>query len=204
MERWVGKVAVVTGASAGIGKAITENLVKNGLIVSKSTIYYSYNRNFNPIKVVGFARRKELIEKLAEDLSKEKGKLYAVQVDMTKEEDIKRAFQWTTDNVGVIHILINNAGTARPGTLLDGETTEWKTVLDLNVLGLCIATREATKIMREKKIDGHVVHINSVLGHYTTKAFNVYSATKFAVTALTDTLRQELNEIGSKIKITVR
>lgn len=155
-------------------------------------------------QVVGFARRVELIEQLAEELASENGKLYAVQVDMTKEEDVVRGFAWTKDNVGPVHILINNVGTATPGSLLDGTTQEWQRTLDLNVLGLCIATREATKIMREQGIDGHVVHINSVLGHIYTKAFNVYSASKHAVTALTETLRQELNAIGSKIKISVR
>lgn len=123
---------------------------------------------------------------------------------MTKEEDILRGFQWVKENLGAIHILINNAGRATQGTLLNGNTEEWKSVLDLNVVGLCIATREATKVMREQGIDGHVVHINSILGHINTKMFNVYSASKHAVTALTETLRQELIAVGSKIKISVR
>lgn len=152
---------------------------------------------------MGFARRKDLVEQLAQELSSAKGKLYAVEVDMTKEEDILRGFQWVKEKVGPIHILVNNAGVATHGTLLDGTTEEWKKTLDLNVLGLCIATREATKVMREQGIDGHVIHINSVLGHYNTKMFNVYSASKHAVTALTETLRQELNDIKSKIKVTV-
>lgn len=156
-------------------------------------------------QAVGFARRKELIEKLAQELSSSaKGKLYAVQVDMTKEEDIIRGFEWTKENVGPVHILVNNAGTAFQGNLLDGDTQAWKTTLDLNVLGLCIATREAIKIMREQGIDGHVVHINSVFGHIAKGVLNVYCASKHAVTALTETLRHELNAIGSKIKISVR
>lgn len=152
---------------------------------------------------MGFARRKELLEELAKSLASAKGKLYAVQVDMTKEDDILKGFQWVKDNVGPVHVLVNNAGTATQGSLLDGSTSEWKTTLDLNVLGLCIATREATKVMREQGIAGHVIHINSVLGHTCTKAFNVYCASKHAVTALTETLRQELNAEGSKIKISV-
>lgn len=154
-------------------------------------------------KVVGFARRKELIEQFAQELSSAKGKLYALQVDMTKEEDILKGFEWVRANVGVVHVLVNNAGTATFGTLLDGTTPDWKLTFDLNVLGLCIATREATKVMREQGIDGHVIHINSVLGHTYTKEMNVYSASKHAVTALTETLRQELNAVGSRIKISV-
>lgn len=74
------------------------------------------------------------------------------------------------------------------------------------MFGLCVATREAVEDMRRSGVDGHVVHINSVLGHQVLQVpnFNVYPASKFAVTALTETLRRELLELGSKIKITVR
>lgn len=73
------------------------------------------------------------------------------------------------------------------------------------MLGLCVATREVVKIMRENNIDGQVVNINSVAGHQVPPipGLNVYAASKFAVTALTETLRQELNSIKSKIKVTV-
>uniref|UniRef100_A0A1Y1LM95 Dehydrogenase n=1 Tax=Photinus pyralis TaxID=7054 RepID=A0A1Y1LM95_PHOPY len=188
MERWRGKVAVVTGASAGIGEAICEQLVNFGL------------------NVVGLARRKELVEEIARKLQRgtNTGKLYAYKADVSKEEDILEAFRWITENVGPVHILVNNAGIMRPGGLLDGTSDGWKEIFDTNVLGLCVATREAIKIMRAHSIDGHVVHINSISGH-TIEYFpnlNVYPASKFAVTALTETLRQELNSVGSKIKIT--
>ncbi|KAF2902132.1 hypothetical protein ILUMI_04040 [Ignelater luminosus] len=186
MERWIGKVAIITGASAGIGAAIVEQLVEAGL------------------KVVGLARRKEKLEELAKKLEGKKGKLYAYQTDMTKEEDILEAFQWAKNNLGPIHILVNNAGIARTTNLTNGNTKFWKEILDTNVLGLCIATREAVKDMRENNVAGHIIHINSVAGHIVPyfPDLNVYSASKYAVTALTETLRQELNSIGSKIKIT--
>lgn len=124
---------------------------------------------------------------------------------MTKEEDIVRLFDWTTKNVGIVHILINNAGTGARSTLLEGETKDWKKVLDLNVVGLCIATREAFRIMKAHNINGHIVHLNSIFGHSVAHVpnMNIYSATKYAVTALTETLRFELNSVGSKIKISV-
>lgn len=105
-----------------------------------------------------------------------------------------------------MHILINNAGCAVAATnLTEGKTEYWKKILDLNVMGLCIATREAVKDMRKNKVDGHIIHINSIAGHTVPHYpnLNVYPASKFAVTALTETLRQELNSIGSKIKISV-
>ncbi|GLV36692.1 uncharacterized protein CBL_02473 [Carabus blaptoides fortunei] len=85
-----------------------------------------------------------------------------------------------------------------------GKTEDWKQVLDTNILGLCICTREAAKSMKENTIDGHIVHINSIGGHWVGNfpRINVYGASKFAVTALTDTLRKEFNSNGSKIKVT--
>jgi NADP+-dependent farnesol dehydrogenase len=101
--------------------------------------------------------------------------------------------------------LVNNAGYMKEGLLTEGDTQEWKKEFDVNVLALCIATREAIRVMRTNDIQGHVIHINSIAGHVGPKApkLNVYSATKYAVTALTETLRQELNTLQSKIKITV-
>jgi NADP+-dependent farnesol dehydrogenase len=186
MDRWVGKVAIVTGASSGIGKAIAASLVEQGLIV------------------VGIARRSELVEEHSKQLSGKKGKLHAVKADVTKEEDILKAFEWISKKLGPVHILINNAGTHKRTTLTNGKTEDWKATLDLNVLGLCIATREAVKIMKADNINGHIVHINSIAGHTVPNVpqLNMYPASKFAVTALTETLRQELTHLGSKIKVT--
>ncbi|EFA12017.1 farnesol dehydrogenase [Tribolium castaneum] len=186
MDRWRGKVAIVTGASAGIGAAIVEQLVTEGL------------------QVAGFARRSERVQELAKKLQDKKGKLFAVKVDLTNEEEIIKGFKWVTDNLGPVHILVNNAGVIQPTNLTEGDTKMWKKILDTNVLGLSIATREAVKIMNEKKIDGHIVHINSVAGHTVPNIpnINMYPASKHAVTALTETLRQELNHLGLKIKIT--
>ncbi|KAG5867837.1 hypothetical protein JTB14_002163 [Gonioctena quinquepunctata] len=185
MDRWREKVAVVTGASSGIGAAICEQLVKEGL------------------QVVGLARRKNAIEELSLKLANSKGKLYALRVDLSNEEDILNAFKWIQENVGPIHILVNNAGLAQPTTLSNGDTEKWKKVMDVNVIGLCIATREAIKDMKNNDIDGHIIHINSISGHKVPNipAFNIYPASKFAVTALTESLRLELNTMQSKIKV---
>lgn len=186
MKRWVGKVAVVTGASAGIGAAIVEQLVEEGL------------------QVVGLARRVEAVEELAKKLTGKKGKLHAIKTDITKEEDILNAFKWIKANVGPIHILVNNAGIVQDNQLMTGETAKWRKTFDTNVLGLCIATREAVNSMIDNKIDGHVIHINSVAGHrlFNFPGIDIYAASKHAVTALTETLRHEINHNKLKIKIT--
>ncbi|XP_018572842.1 farnesol dehydrogenase [Anoplophora glabripennis] len=186
MDRWVGKVAVVTGASSGIGAAIAEELVKQG------------------VKVVGLARRLDRMEALAKKLSGKKGKLYPLKTDISKEEDILNAFKWVKENLGPVHILINNAGIVGQTNLTDGDTEVWKNIFNVNVLGLCIATREAIRDMKANNVNGHIIHINSIAGHQVIDfpGLNVYPASKFAVTALAETLRLELLNMKSKIKIT--
>lgn len=86
-------------------------------------------------------------------------------MDITNEQEIIDGFKWTVENVGPVHILINNAGVVADSDLSDCTVDAFRKVFDTNVLGLSIATREALKQMVENDIVGHVVHINSVLGH---------------------------------------
>nr|CAD7597154.1 unnamed protein product [Timema genevievae] len=186
MKRWSGKVALVTGASVGIGAAIVQELVKHGL------------------KVVGLARRAEKVEELAAGLKSAPGKLYAVKADISKEEDILAAFDWIKKNLGGVDILINNAGLGTTDTLSNVGDGSWQ-VLDVNLKGLSIFTREALKSMKERGVnDGHIIHINSIAGHYLPSFFPVtmYHASKHAVTVLTEGLRRELVQLGSKTKVT--
>nr|CAD7260257.1 unnamed protein product [Timema shepardi] len=186
MERWSGKVALVTGASVGIGAAIVQELVKHGL------------------KVVGLARRVEKVEELEAGLKNAPGKLYAVKADISKEEDILAAFDWIKKNLGGVDILINNAGVGTTETLSDVSDGSWR-ILDVNVKGLSIFTREALKSMKERGVnDGHIIHINSIAGHYLPGGHPVsmYHASKHAVTVLTEGLRRELVQLGSKTKVT--
>lgn len=141
---------------------------------------------------------------LAENLENGRGKLYALKCDITKEQDILNAFKWTIENLGPIHVLVNNAGTTCPSSVHAGKTEEWKLILDTNILGLSIATREAIKNMRENGVDGHIIHINSICGHYINEMPNhMYYASKYGVTALTEVLRRELVKLESKIRVTV-
>ena len=98
--------------------------------------------------MVGLARRSERVEDLVKQLEGKKGKLYALKTDISKEKDILKAFKWVSDNLGPVHILINNAGIIQQTNLTEGDTEKWKKIFDTNVLGLCIATREAVKIMK--------------------------------------------------------
>lgn len=153
--------------------------------------------------MVGLSRRKERLDEMSKKFTDKK--FYGIKTDIRDEEEILNAFKWVKENLGPISILVNCAGLIKNITLLNGSTSDFKNVLDTNVLGLTIATREAVQDMRANSIDGHVIHINSVDGHYVPHIpnMNIYAASKFAVTALTETLRQEFNTIKSKIKITV-
>lgn len=187
MERWNGKVVVVTGASAGIGANIAQELVRYGM------------------QVIGLARRTEPIEQLSKDLHDHEGKLIAMKCDVTNFNEIVEVFKQIEEKFGAIHVLINNAGILANTTLIDGNIEKWKKVFDTNVMGLCVCTKEAIANMKKYDVDdGHIIHINSSTGHYVPPfaGMNVYPASKFAVTALTETLRVELCHMESHIKVT--
>ncbi|XP_052071671.1 dehydrogenase/reductase SDR family member 11-like [Mytilus californianus] len=187
MERWAGRVALVTGASVGIGAAIVRQLVKNGM------------------KVVGCSRNIDKIEALKTELSSAKGKVIPVRCDLKNEQDIMDMFTMIKRDLGGVDVCVNNAGLAHAAPLLSGETKDWREMVDVNIIGLTICTREAVKQMREKGAnDGHVFLLNSMSGHRVIPSPNghFYSATKFAVTALGDGIRNELREMKSQIRIT--
>lgn len=193
MDRWVGKVAVVTGASAGIGAAIAVDLAKAGIIT------------------VGLARREHRIDELRDKLpDKAKALLHSFKCDISQEADIKAAFAWVEEKFGGTDILINNAGIFKETNLTDADNSEIiKQTLDVNVLGVVFATREAFLQMQKRNVAGHVVMINSVSGHYvpyfvgTRDSLNIYQPSKHAVTAMTEVLRQEFQRKGNLVKITV-
>ncbi|KAG8310563.1 farnesol dehydrogenase-like [Homalodisca vitripennis] len=185
MKRWQGRVAVVTGASAGIGAAIVEDLVESGMVV------------------VGLARREDRLLEVKNQL-KNKGTLHAVKVDISKEEDLKKAFKWIKDNVGGVDVLINNAGVLVNTFTPDGNIEDWRKMYDVNVFALGACSREAINSMKERKVDdGHIININSVASHRLPVAPGSipYSSSKFASKAITEGLRRELAGQKSKIKV---
>lgn len=134
--------------------------------------------------------------------------MYPLKCDVRREDDIIKSFKWINENIGPICILVNNAGIMKSANLTEGNTDDWRIVFDVNVLAVCICTREAIKIMKEHQVNGHVINMNSLHGHYINSGpeplLTVYPASKFAVRAITDTLRHELKQFGRRIKVTVR
>lgn len=193
MERWIGKVAVVTGASSGIGAATFVDLANAG------------------VKVVGLARRIELIEALKSKVKPEfKKNVHALKCDVGNETNVKEIFGWIETNLGGVDIFINNAGCQRITNLVDKDNTEIITdVFNTNIWGTVFCVREAFHSMKNRNVAGHVVLLNSILGHSVPyfvgvlPSFNIYPMTKFGITAMTEILRQEFQAMGTKIKITV-
>ncbi|KAJ9576085.1 hypothetical protein L9F63_007050 [Diploptera punctata] len=191
MIRWAGRVAVVTGASAGIGAAIAVNLVKHGM------------------KVMGIAKCSERVEELKKSLEGASGTLYAFKADVSKEEEVKATFASIKKKFGGVDVLVNNAGIGGRSTLHDGPVDTWRNILDINVLGLSMCTKEALQSMHERGVDdGHIIHIGSINGHGIPMhsleyGIMMYSGSKHAVIALTEGIRRELVHRKSKIRVTV-
>ncbi|XP_055843420.1 farnesol dehydrogenase-like [Episyrphus balteatus] len=190
MERWSNRVAVVTGASSGIGEATAADLCKAGL------------------KVVALARREDRLHENRSKLPKElQSKFYPRKCDVSNEAEVKETFEWIEKTLGGVDILVNNAGVNRIGKLVDMDTADIDTVLNTNVKGLVYCTQAAYKSMKERNFAGHIVHINSIAGQKPIDmgkdiSFNIYPASKYAVTAINETLRNELRHLGTKIKTT--
>lgn len=187
MERWSGKIAIVTGASSGIGLGIAKALVQHDVVV------------------IGFARRKNKMQSEMQDVhGKGKGKFYACECDISNPESIEQAFEWVKKNFGVVHILVNNAGVLSNKKLMDSSRSDWNKLFDVNVLGAIDCTKRAARMMLDANVEGCIININSVAGHnvvfFMGMSFNMYSATKFALRAATEITAKELH--GSKIRVT--
>ncbi|XP_049803635.1 dehydrogenase/reductase SDR family member 11-like isoform X7 [Schistocerca nitens] len=184
MERYAGRVALVTGASAGIGAAITQALLRKGLTV------------------VGLARRVDRVKAL--ELKDAPGKLHTLQGDVADEQSILAAFKWIRDNLSGVDVLINNAGILVESELTSAPTDAWRRQLDVNVLGLSICTREAVQDMLRRGVDdGFIIHISSIGGHLPPIASDgaMYSASKHAVRVLLEGLRKDLVARKNKIRV---
>jgi len=173
MAKLEGKVAVVTGASKGIGAAMAKQLAGEGAKV-----------------VVNYASSKEGADRVVSEIVNKGGKAIAVQADMAKPADIERLFGETKKAFGRLDILINNAGIYEFSPL-EGITEEhFYKHFDLNVLGLVLASREAAKYFDSK--GGSIVNVSSVVSTIAPPNTAVYTATKGAVDAVTKTLANEL------------
>jgi len=172
-QKLAGKVAVVTGASKGIGAEIARELAVNGAAV-----------------IVNYSSSKEGAERVVADIKKKGGKAVAVQANLAKPADVKRLFDETKKTFDKVDILINNAGVYEFSPIENVTPEHFHKQFDLNVLGLLLATQEAVKYMGNA--GGSIVNVSSVAADLAPPTTSVYSATKAAVNAVTRSLAQEL------------
>jgi NADP-dependent 3-hydroxy acid dehydrogenase YdfG len=182
MAKLDGKVVVITGASSGIGEATAEALAEEGATV------------------VVAARREERLSELVERLNGDGGRALAVECDVTDEEQAHALIQRAKDEFGQVDILVNNAGVMQLSKIEKGLSDEWRTMFDVNVMGLLYTTDAAVQVMKEQG-SGHLVNVSSVAGRKSGPLRGAYSGTKFAVNAISEALRQEL--IEDNIRVTV-
>ncbi len=176
-------VAAITGASSGIGSAIAARLAADGYDLALC------------------ARRQQQLADLADKLSQHDAAVLTQSVDLRDEAQILDWFGAIATRFNRLDVLINNAGLGYKESLTSGSTEKWRETLEVNVIALSICTREAIKLMRHSGNDqGHIVHISSMSGHRVPGS-GMYSASKFAVRALTEGLRQELRADNSAIRI---
>jgi 3-oxoacyl-[acyl-carrier protein] reductase len=179
-QKLAGKVAVVTGASKGIGAAIARQLAGEGAAV-----------------VVNYSASKAGADRVVDDIERNHGKAIAVKADVSKPREIERLFVETKEAFGRLDILVNNAGIYEFSPL-EGVTEEhFHKHFDLNVMGLVLASREAAKYFGPE--GGSIVNISSVVSSLAPPNTSVYTATKGAVDAVTRTLAHELG--SRKIRV---
>lgn len=179
MQDLGGKVAVITGASSGIGEAAARLLVAEG------------------VKVILVARRRERIAALAEELGE--GAL-ALTGDVGDSAQVAAIFDQVRDQFGGLDLLFNNAGLGVNARFEHSDPNDWKRMIDVNLYGVLHCTQAAIPLMRGRP-GAMISSVSSVGGRYGVESWSVYSATKFAVVGFHDALRKELGNEGIRVSV---
>ncbi|XP_015436496.1 PREDICTED: farnesol dehydrogenase-like [Dufourea novaeangliae] len=196
MERWAGKTAIVTGAASGIGKAITTALLKK------------------KVNVVALDIQDEQLEQAASKWAEleNRGTYYTLRCDVTKEEDVDRAFSFVESVAGGLDIMVNNAGITLYARLIDSDTKTFERMLNIHVLGAAMFLSRAARMMLRRNVEGHIFVMNSILGHEMPSrtlseldgcnGWHLYPACKHGSVALTESVRRELAAVKAQIRVT--
>ena len=168
------KVVIITGASSGIGYATALSLAKEGA------------------KLVVGARRTDRLESLVKAIEENNGEILAQKLDVTKKSDCDDLVNTAIKKWGKVDVLVNNAGLMPLSFVKNLKVDEWDQMIDVNIKGVLYCTAAVLPHMRETK-SGHIINISSVAGRIVFPAGSVYCATKHAVTAFSEGLRQELS-----------
>jgi NADP-dependent 3-hydroxy acid dehydrogenase YdfG len=183
MSNIKGKVVIITGASSGIGEATAKELASKGA------------------KVVLAARREDRLKKLQDEIQASGGQAIYKVTDVASRKQVEELATYALKEYGQIDVLVNNAGLMPQAFLAENKVDEWDRMIDVNIKGVLYAIAAIVPSMRERK-SGHVINISSIAGHNIYPGGTVYCGTKFAVTAISDGLRQEEAMLGNNIRVT--
>ncbi|GAB4238015.1 MAG: SDR family oxidoreductase [Elainellaceae cyanobacterium] len=181
-NRLTNKVAIVTGASSGIGEATAIALAAEGA------------------KVAIVARRGDRLEALAKRIADNGGEALSITADVSDEAQVQDMVAKTQAAYGRVDILVNNAGVMLLGQIDGANTDDWRRMVNINVLGLMYATHQVLPIMKAQT-EGHIVNISSVAGRVANAGSGVYNATKWAVGAFSEALRKEVYQHNIRVTI---
>jgi NADP-dependent 3-hydroxy acid dehydrogenase YdfG len=176
------RVALITGASSGIGAAIARDLAARGYHLALA------------------ARRKDALESVAADIRTSGGGAIPLVCDVTKPEQIATCVAHAFTEFGRIDVLVNNAGIMHNGLIAGADPSEWREMIDVNLMGLMLMTHAVLPHMKAAG-SGHIVNISSVAGRIITVNNGVYNVTKWAVNVFSEALRKEV--YADNIKVTV-
>ena len=182
MAELSGKAVAITGASSGIGEATALALARAGASVALG------------------ARRKDRIDALAARIEDEGGTAVPLEVDVSDEAQARAFVETANDRLGRLDSLINNAGVMLLGPVEQADSEQWRTMINVNLLGLLYCTSAALPIMRAQG-SGDIVNVSSVAGRFARAGNAVYAATKFAVGAFSEGLRNEVTEAGIRVTL---
>jgi NADP-dependent 3-hydroxy acid dehydrogenase YdfG len=172
-----GRVAVVTGASSGIGEATVRALSEAGASVALG------------------ARRADRLQKLADSID---GPTLVHEADISDEEQARGLVQAAHEEFGALHIVVNNAGVMLLGPVADANVDDWRQMIDVNLLGLLYCTHAALPLIARSG-GGDIVNVSSVAGKRADAGAAVYNMTKFGVHAFSEALRQEALHAGIRV-----
>jgi short-subunit dehydrogenase len=180
MSKLKGKTVIITGGSSGIGRALALKCARSSA------------------KVLIAARSEEKLKKVVKEIEDAGGKGFYHITDVTKPEQVKSLFEYAVDKLGCIDVVFNNAGLGYVKRIYELSDAEIARMINVNVLGMTYVAKYSAQVMKEQE-QGHLFNTSSLAGLITVPQWSVYVATKWAVTGLTDSIRQELKPFGVKV-----
>ncbi len=174
------KIAFVTGAASGIGRAVCEEMGRRGAVVVATDI------------------NQEGVEEVAAKITSAGGKAEAALLDVTRAEDVQKLVEDTASKHGRLDYIFNNAGIAVGGEVYDLSLDHWRQIIDINLWGVIYGTHAAYPIMVKQRF-GHIVNVASTAGLVAFPSCTPYATTKHAVVGLSSSLREEAREFGVKV-----